>query len=141
MVTASVRSTLIVAAAQGTLCALAFWIVGLSAPVFWGVVTALCCLLPLGGWVVWAPAAAWLALSGSVGRGLLLAGLGAGIVSGVDNVLRPLLLSGQSQMNGLLLLISLIGGLAAFGAVGLVVGPVLMTAAVALFDVFTSAPA
>jgi predicted PurR-regulated permease PerM len=140
MVTASVRSGLIVAAAQGTLCAIAFWIVGLSAPVFWGVVTAVCCLLPLGGWVVWAPAAVWLALTGSVGRAVLLAGLGAGIVSGVDNVLRPMLLSGQSEMNGLLLLISLLGGIAAFGAVGLVVGPVLMAAAVALFDVFTSTP-
>ncbi len=140
MVTASVRSTLIVAAAQGTLCAIAFWIVGLNAPVFWGVVTAVCCLLPLGGWVVWAPAAVWLALTGSVGRAVLLAALGAGIVSGVDNVLRPMLLSGQSEMNGLLLLISLLGGIVAFGAVGLVVGPVVMAAAVALFDVFTSPP-
>lgn len=140
MVTASVRSTLIVAAAQGTLCAIAFWIVDMSAPVFWGVVTAVCCLLPLGGWVVWAPAAVWLALTGSVGRGVLLAGLGAGIISGVDNVLRPMLLSGQSEMNGLLLLVSLLGGIAAFGAVGLVAGPVVMAAAVALFDVFTSTP-
>ena len=140
MVTASVRSSLIVAAAQGILCGLAFWIVGLSAPVFWGVVTALCCLLPLGGWVVWAPAAAWLAMTGSVARGLLLAGLGAGVVSSVDNVLRPMLLSGESEMNGLLLLISLLGGLAAFGAVGLVAGPVLMSATIALFDVFASTP-
>ena len=140
MVTASVRSNLIVAAAQGILCGLAFWIVGLSAPVFWAVVTMVCCLLPLGGWVVWAPAALWLVLTGSVSRGVLLAALGAGIVSGVDNVLRPMLLSGASEMNGLMLLISLIGGIAAFGSVGLVAGPALMAAAVALFDVFTSPP-
>src|SRR6185369_9138007 len=140
MVTASVRSNLIVAAAQGILCGLAFWIVGLSAPVFWEVVTMVCCLLPLGGWVVWAPAALWLVMSGSVSRGVLLAALGAGIVSGVDNVLRPVLLSGASEMNGLMLLISLIGGIAAFGTVGLVAGPALMAAAVALFDVFTSMP-
>jgi predicted PurR-regulated permease PerM len=140
MVTASVRANLIVAAAQGILGGLAFWIVGLSAPVFWGVVTMVCCLLPLGGWVVWVPAALWLILTGSVGRGVLLAALGGGIVSGVDNVLRPVLLSGASEMNGLMLLISLIGGIAAFGSVGLVAGPALMAAAVALFDVFTSTP-
>jgi predicted PurR-regulated permease PerM len=140
MVTASVRSNLIVAAVQGLLCGLAFWIVGLSAPVFWAVVTMVCCLLPLGGWVVWAPAALWLVMSGSVSRGVLLGALGGGIVSGVDNVLRPMLLSGASEMNGLMLLISLIGGIAAFGSVGLVAGPALMAAAVALFDVFTSAP-
>lgn len=140
MVTASVRSTLIVATAQGALCGLAFWVVGLSAPVFWAVVTMVCCLLPLGGWVVWAPAALWLMLTGSVGRGVLLAALGAGIVSGIDNVLRPLLLAGASKMNGLMLLISLLGGIAAFGSVGLVAGPALMAAAAALFEVFTSTP-
>ena len=57
MVTASVRSTLVVAAAQGILCGLAFWIVGLSSPVFWAVVAMVCCLLPVGAWIVWAPAA------------------------------------------------------------------------------------
>ena len=141
LVTASVRSTLVVAAAQGILCGLAFWIVGLSAPVFWGVVAMVCCLLPVGAWIVWAPAALWLVSTGSVGRGALLAALGAGLVSGVDNVLRPMLLSGASEMNGLMLLISLIGGISAFGPVGLIAGPALMAAAIALFDVFTSAPA
>ena len=76
--------------------------------------------------------------TGSVGRGLILAALGAGVVSGVDNVLRPMLLSEQSEMNGLLLLISLLGGVMAFGGVGLVLGPVVMAIGIALFDTFTS---
>jgi predicted PurR-regulated permease PerM len=138
MVTASVASSVVVAAVQGVLGGLSFWILGLSAPVFWGVVMAVFCLLPLGAWVVWAPAAIWLMFSGSVVRGLVLAGVGAGIVSTVDNVLRPLLLSEHSEMNGLLLLISLLGGVVAFGTVGLVAGPVLMAAAIALFEAFTS---
>jgi predicted PurR-regulated permease PerM len=71
-------------------------------------------------------------------RGLVLAGVGAGIVSAVDNVLRPLLMSGRSELNGLLLLISLLGGVVAFGSVGLVAGPVLMGIAMVLFDAFTS---
>ena len=138
MVTASVTSGLAVAAAQGVLGGLAFWVVGLRAPVFWGVVMAIFCLLPFGAWVVWAPAALWLVATGSVGRGLVLAGLGVGIVSSVDNVLRPALLSGRSKMNGLLLFISLIGGVVTFGTVGLIAGPVLMAAGVVLFDASTS---
>jgi predicted PurR-regulated permease PerM len=137
IVTSSVRSGVIVAVAQGTLCGLAFWAVGLPSPLFWGVVTTLACVLPLGAWVVWVPAAMWLAASGHVGRGVILVALGAGIVSGVDNVLRPLVMSEDTDMNGLLLLVSLLGGAAAFGSVGLVAGPVVVGAAIVLFEAFT----
>jgi predicted PurR-regulated permease PerM len=138
LVTASVTSGLIVAAVQGVLGGLVFWALGLPAPLFWGVVMGLFCLLPFGAWVVWAPAAIGLVASGSVGRGLLLAALGAGVVSAVDNLLRPILLSGRSEMNGLLLFISLLGGVIAFGTVGLVFGPVLMATSVGLFETFTT---
>jgi len=138
LVTASVAASLIVAAVQGLLGGLAFWILGLSAPVFWGVLMAFFCLLPFGAWVVWGPAAVWLMLTDHVVRGLVLVGLGVGFVSAVDNVLRPLLLSERSEMNGLLLLIGLLGGVFAFGSVGLVLGPVLMATAVGLFKAFTS---
>jgi predicted PurR-regulated permease PerM len=141
LVTASVTSSLIVSAVQGLLGGLTFWILGLTAPVFWGVVMAFMCLLPFGAWVVWAPAAIWLMFTGSVVRGLVLAGIGAGVVSAIDNFLRPILLSGHSKMNGLLLFVSLLGGAIAFGTVGLVLGPVLMATAVGLFDTFTSEPA
>jgi len=138
LVTASITSSLIVAALQGIAGGLTFWVLGLSAPVFWGVVMAVFCLLPFGAWVVWGPAAIWLMFTGSVVRGLILAGIGAGVVSAIDNVLRPVLLSERTEMNGLLLLISLLGGVVAFGTVGLVLGPVLMAAAVSLFEIFTA---
>lgn len=140
LVTAGVTSSLIVAAVQGILGGLTFWGLGLRAPVFWGVVMAFFCLLPFGAWVVWAPAAIWLMFTGSVGHGLILAGIGVGVVSAIDNFLRPALLSERSEMNGLLLFISLLGGVIAFGTVGLVLGPVLMATAVGLFDAFTSEP-
>ena len=141
IVRSSVTSGVLVAVAQGILCGVAFWTVGFRAPLFWGLVTMVACVLPFGGWVVWAPAAVWLAVTGHLGRGLLLAALGTAIVSFADNVLRPLLMSEQTEMNALLLLVSLLGGAAAFGSVGLVAGPVLMAAAIALFDVFTSTTA
>ncbi len=81
---------------------------------------AVFCLLPFGAWVVWGPAAIWLIATGSVGRGLLLAGIGIGLVSAIDNILRPVLL--------------------AFGPVGLVLGPVLTAVALALFEAFTAEP-
>jgi predicted PurR-regulated permease PerM len=136
LVTASVVSGLIVAAVQGLLGGFTFWLLGLGAPVFWGVVMAFFCLLPFGAWIVWGPAAAFLMLSGDLVRGLILAGVGAGIVSSVDNILRPALLSGQSRINGLLLFISLLGGVGAFGAVGLVLGPILMATTVGLLDAY-----
>ena len=138
LVTASVTSGLIVATVQGIVGGLTFWVLGLSAPVFWGVVIALFCLLPFGAWVVWAPAAIWLIATGSVVRGLILAGIGAAVISAIDNVLRPILLSERTELNGLLLFIALLGGVIAFGTVGLVLGPVLMATAVALFDAFTT---
>jgi predicted PurR-regulated permease PerM len=138
LVIASVVSGLIVAAVQGLLGGLAFWALGLGAPVFWGVVMAFFCLLPFGAWIVWGPTALWLLVTGDVARGLLLTAVGVGVVSAVDNVLRPILLSGRSPINGLLLFISILGGVGAFGAVGLILGPILMATTVGLFDVYSS---
>lgn len=134
LVTASVVSSLIVAAVQGILGGIAFWALGLGAPVFWAVVMAFFCLLPFGAWVVWGPTAIWLLATGDVTRAIVLAAVGAGVVSAVDNFLRPILLSGRSEMNGLLLLISLLGGVAAFGGLGLVLGPIVMATSISLLD-------
>jgi predicted PurR-regulated permease PerM len=122
----------IVATVQGFLGGLVFAALGIDSPVFWGVVMAICCLLPFGAWVVWAPVALVLAVTGSVGRAILLAALGFGIVSAADNVLRPMLLSGQARMNGLVIFLSLLGGIAAFGMLGVVLGPVLVVTALGL---------
>jgi predicted PurR-regulated permease PerM len=68
-----------------------------------------------------------------------LIAIGAGVVGLVDNVLRPALLSGRTQLNGLLIFVSLLGGMAAFGLLGLVLGPIVMATAIGLFESFTSA--
>jgi predicted PurR-regulated permease PerM len=141
LVSVSVTSSGIIAAVQGVLGAIVFAAVGIDAPVFWGVVMGFLCLVPLGAWIVWLPAAILLALSGSVGRGLLVAGLGFGVVSAVDNVLRPALMSGRTRMNGLLILIALLGGVRVFGALGLVLGPLLVAVAIALLNTYTAANA
>jgi predicted PurR-regulated permease PerM len=135
----SVTASGIIAALQGLLGGIVFALVGIDAPVFWGVVMAFFCLIPLGAWVVYLPAAVLLALEGSIGRAAIVAGLGVGIVSAVDNVLRPLLMSGGTSMNGLLILIALLGGVQVFGVLGLVLGPILVATALALLDAYTDA--
>jgi predicted PurR-regulated permease PerM len=137
MVSVSVTSALLVAAVQGLLGGLAFAAVGIGAPVFWGVVMTFFCLLPFGAWVVWLPAAVMLAAGGAVTRALVLAGIGVGVISAVDNILRPMLYAGRTRMNGLLIFISLFGGLSLFGAIGLVLGPLVIATGVALLKTYT----
>lgn len=140
LVSASVVSAFVVAAVQGLLGGLSFAAVGIGSPVFWGVIMAFFCLLPFGAWIVWLPAAAFLVAGGDLWRGVILAGLGFGAVSGVDNVLRPMLLSGRAGMNGLLVFIGLIGGLRVFGSIGLILGPTLLALSVGLLKTFTTTP-
>jgi predicted PurR-regulated permease PerM len=116
LIHASVTAGLIVAGVQGALGGITFALLGLGAPVFWGVIMAFFSLRPVAGpWIVWVPSALWLLSTGSVGRAVILIAMGAGVVGLVDNFLRPLLLSGRSQLNGLLVFVSLLGGITAFG--------------------------
>ncbi|MGH9863171.1 MAG: AI-2E family transporter [Candidatus Acidiferrales bacterium] len=136
---ASVMSGLLVAAAQGTLGGLLFWLLGIDAAVLWGMVMGFLSLLPLfGAWLVWVPAVLYLLVKAHYVRAFILLVAGALIVSGIDNVLRPLLLSGRTQMNGLLVFISILGGVAAFGFLGILLGPILVAMAVVLFEVYTT---
>ena len=137
LIFASVTAGLAVAAVQGMLGGLAFWLLGLHAPVVWGTVMAFAALIPIAGaWVVWGPVALWLLVTGDVTRGLILVVIGVGLVGMADNVLRPILLSGRSSMNALVTFVALLGGVAAFGLIGLVFGPVVVAVAMALLDAY-----
>jgi predicted PurR-regulated permease PerM len=140
LIAAGVTSSVVVAGLQGLAGGIAFALVGLSAPVFWGVVMAFACLLPFGAWVVWLPGAVVLAVSGSVTRALVLVALGFGIVSMVDNVIRPMLLSGRVHMNGLVIFVSLLGGLNVFGLLGIVLGPIIVVTAISLVQSYVDTP-
>jgi predicted PurR-regulated permease PerM len=140
LVIASVGTGLIVAAAQGAIGGIAFWLLGLGAPVLWAVVIAVASLLPVvGSALVWVPAALWLLLSADVGRGLIMLLVGVFGISMVDNVLRPFLLSGKAQTSTLVIFFGLLGGVAAFGFVGLVVGPVILVTTGSLLKMFRDA--
>jgi len=86
-----------------------------------------CSLLPVvGAALVWVPAALWLLLSGHIGAGVVMVLVGVLGISMVDNILRPLLLSGNTSVSGLVIFFGLLGGVAAFGFIGLVIGPIVL---------------
>ncbi len=134
---ATIGGALVVAAVQGAMGGLTFWILGLSAPVFWGVIMTILSFLPaVGASLVWGPAALVLALTGSPIRAIILVVIGALLIGIVDNILRPILVGRYTQMPDFLILISTLGGLAVFGLSGIVIGPVIAAFFLAVWDMF-----
>ncbi len=133
---ATMYGGVVVALLQGLLGGILFAIFGISSPVFWGAVMALLSIIPfVGAFVIYIPAGMILIFSGSYVSGVLLMGLGIGIVSQVDNVLRPLLISGKTSMHPLLLFFSMLGGVALFGLLGVVLGPLIAAVFVTLLQI------
>lgn len=130
---AMVYGTGLTALIQGALVGIAFLIVGLSSPVVFAVLAALAALLPVGGSaLVWAPAAIVLAAQGRWGATVFMVIWGALLVSLVDNVVRPMLVSGRAEVGTLTVFIGVLGGIAAFGAIGLFLGPLVLALIIAL---------
>lgn len=115
--------TFLTAVAQGTLGGIGFLIVGFS-PLLWGVAMAFFSLIPLvGTLIIWGPAAVVLFVSGRIGAGIFLTLWGVVVVGMSDNILRPLLMSGKSELHPFLIFFSLLGGIMAFGPLGILLGP------------------
>jgi predicted PurR-regulated permease PerM len=127
-IVANVYGVLAVGAAQGALTALGFWVLGLPSPVLWGMVTALFSLVPIiGSSAVWVPAAIILAVSGHWIKALVLLGWGGGVVAQADNVIRPYVISQRANLSTLAVFFALLGGVQAFGVMGLFIGPVALS--------------
>jgi predicted PurR-regulated permease PerM len=134
---ATIGGALVVAAVQGAMGGITFWILGISAPVFWGVVMTILSFLPaVGASLVWGPAAIVLALTGSPVRAIILVVIGAALIGIVDNILRPILVGRYTQLPDFLILVSTLGGLAVFGLSGVVIGPVLAAFFLAVWEMF-----
>lgn len=119
---------------QGALVGIGVWIAGLPSPLVFGVIGALCALVPLVGTaLVWVPAAAFLALHGDYGHAGFLAAWSLLVVGSVDNFLRPMLISGRAELPTVAVFVGVMGGLSAFGFIGLFIGPIVLGLLVALF--------
>ena len=133
---ATIYGTLAMAIVQGVLGGLMFWWLGLPAPLLWGVVMGLLAVVPvLGAFIVWIPAAGFLALQGQWGQALILAAWGTVVVGGIDNVLYPILVGSRLKMHTVLAFVSLVGGLIVLGPSGLIIGPVAVTVTMVLLEI------
>ncbi len=135
-IVANVYGMAAVGAAQGVLTALGFLIAGLPSPLMWGLVAGVLSLIPLvGSGLVWLPGALVLLAGGSYGRAVFLLAWGGLLVANADNVIRPWILAGRTNMNTMVLLFALLGGMQAFGFMGLFAGPVIVSVAAAVFRI------
>ena len=136
-ITAVVHGCLLVAIIQGLLAGLAYWLCGVPYAVLWGVVTAFAALLPVGGTtLVSIPVSLYLFLHGENLKGILLLAWCLGVVVMIDNILKPLFIGTRIKMPLFFLFFGILGGLAMFGALGLILGPVLFALLAVLLDLY-----
>lgn len=132
---ATIYGSVAVAIVQGTLGGLMFWWLGIPAPLVWGAIMAMLAVIPvLGTFVIWAPTAIGLALQGEWKSALILVAWGTTAIGLVDNLLYPFLVGSRLRFHTLLVFFAIVGGLALFGASGIILGPLTLSLADALID-------
>jgi predicted PurR-regulated permease PerM len=137
MIYATIYGGILIAIIQGILGGVSFWALGLPSPIFWGTAMALLSFIPIGGTaLIWAPAAIFLLIGGALLKGLILLGLGVFVISMVDNFLRPFFISAKTNIHPLLLFFAVLGGIQAFGLIGLVAGPLVATLFLTLIEIY-----
>ena len=134
-INATIYGTLVVAALQGALGGVMFWLLKFPSPVLWGLIMGLLSIIPvLGSFVVWIPATMFLAIEGRWGEAILLAAWSALIIGSADNLVRPQLMGESLRLHTAPTFIAMIGGLQLFGASGIVLGPIAFTTTLLLLE-------
>jgi Predicted permease len=137
---AVIYGILATALAQGALAGLGYWAAGLPAPVLLAVITLLFSFLPFGTPLVWGAASIWLLVHGQIAAGVGLALWGALVVSWIDNLIRPLVISSAVHIPFLLVLFGVLGGILTFGLLGLFLGPVILAVLLAIWREWLQPP-
>ena len=139
VVRATVKGGILVAIAQGALGGLAFWFLGIHAPLLWAVLMAFLSLLPaIGAGLVWLPVAIYFLASGAVWQGISLITYGVLVIGLVDNILRPSLVGKDTKLPDYVVLISTLGGIEVFGLHGFVIGPLIAAIFMVTWEIFSS---
>jgi len=133
----AILGVLVVPLAQGASAMLGYWILGVPNALLWGSVTVFACLIPLlGAPIVWVPIGIFLFFNGPAWKAIALLVYGTAVISSIDNVLKPMLLSGAARVHPLLGFLSVIGGTLAFGPAGLLVGPLVLSLAISALHIY-----
>ena len=135
-IVANVYGVLAVALIQGTLMAIIFAVLRLNSPILWGMVTAACSLVPVVGTaLVWLPATIILLATGHWVKAVILLAWSSAFVSLVDHLVRPYVIGSRMKMNTFFVFLSLLGGIKAFGMLGIFVGPLVVSVTFALLGI------
>ena len=137
---ATLKGTMVIGLIQGVLAGASFAVAGISGAVFWGTIMAVLSIIPgVGTAVVWVPAVIYLFATKQIGAAIGVTLWCAIVVGTADNVLRPKLVGKDAKMSDLMILLGTLGGLALFGAVGIVIGPVIAALFVTIWEIYGSA--
>jgi len=135
VIAATIYGVLVISAIQGTLGTIIFSILGLPSPLLWGVVMFFLSMIPMAGaFLVWVPAAIYLALTGSYVKAIVLVAWGILVIGSIDNFLSPRLVGRRARLHELLIFFAVLGGLEVFGVLGVVLGPVIVAITLALIE-------
>jgi predicted PurR-regulated permease PerM len=134
---ATIKGTIIIGIMQGGICGTAFAIAGIKGPVFWGSVMAITSIIPaFGTAIVWGPALLILLLMGDFSGVLILAILCGAVAGNLDNVVRPKLVGKDTEMHDLFVLFGTLGGIAMFGLLGIIIGPIIAALFITIWEIY-----
>ncbi|HEB49496.1 MAG TPA: AI-2E family transporter [Desulfobulbus sp.] len=134
---ATIKSTLIIGMIQGLICGIGFALADIQGPVFWGTVMAVMSIIPaFGTAIIWGPALAILALTGDFRGVIILAVVCGGIAGNLDNLLRPRLVGKDTEMHDLFVLFGTLGGIAMFGLLGIIIGPIVSALFITIWEIY-----
>jgi predicted PurR-regulated permease PerM len=137
---ATIKGTLVIGLVQGGLAALGFLVAGIEGTLFWGTIMVVLSIIPVvGAALIWVPAVLYLFSTGSATAAVLLLVWCGVVVSGTDNVMRPILVGRDTKMPDLMVLLSTLGGLSVFGVVGFIVGPIIAALFLTVWDIYGTA--
>jgi predicted PurR-regulated permease PerM len=140
VIRATVKGGLLVAAIQGALGGVAFWILGVGGALLWAVLMAFLSLVPaVGAALVWLPVALYFLMRGALWQGVALIAYGVLVIGLIDNLLRPMLVGKDTRMPDYVVMITTLGGIAAFGVNGMVLGPVIAAMFIAVWGIYLAA--
>jgi len=139
IIISTIYGGIVVSIVQGTMAGIAFFLLGISTPVVWGLATSIASFVPLlGASAVWVSITIYLFMEGAVEKGIILAIVGIFGISLIDNILKPIIIGGRTKMPVLVIFFSIFGGIKLFGLIGLIMGPLVLALFVSLIEIFRS---
>jgi predicted PurR-regulated permease PerM len=137
MIVSTVYGGVAVAVLQGLLGGIAYSVIGIEAPVMWGIAMSIMSFVPLfGTFIIWGPTTVYLLIEGNYAQGIGLFLFGVFVISMVDNILKPLIIGSRTKMPTIIILFSVLGGIKLFGMIGLIMGPLITAVFISVIDIF-----